>query len=79
MIRWVLKLAEFNIEWEHHPETQNAAANVLSRNPVESIVGEQVNCATIRDLALSSWEQLMEEQRNEPVRSYISLPGKPRG
>ncbi|GFW75684.1 retrovirus-related Pol polyprotein from transposon opus [Trichonephila clavipes] len=63
MIRWVLNLAEFNIEWEYRPGTQNAVADFLSRNPVESIIGEKVNCAIIRDLALSSREQLSEEQR----------------
>ncbi|GFY36563.1 retrovirus-related Pol polyprotein from transposon opus [Trichonephila clavipes] len=35
MIRWALKLAEFNIEWEHRPGTQNTIADVLSRNPIE--------------------------------------------
>ncbi|GFS97409.1 retrovirus-related Pol polyprotein from transposon gypsy [Trichonephila clavipes] len=46
MIRWALKLAEFNIEWEHRRGTQNAVANVLSRNPIESIIGEKVHSAT---------------------------------
>ncbi|GFV87109.1 retrovirus-related Pol polyprotein from transposon 17.6 [Trichonephila clavipes] len=36
MIRWALKLAEFNIEWEHRPGTQNIIADVLSRNPIET-------------------------------------------
>ncbi|GFS74017.1 transposon Tf2-8 polyprotein [Trichonephila clavipes] len=35
MIRWALKLAEFNTEWEHRPGTQNIIADVLSRNPIE--------------------------------------------
>ncbi|GFX90995.1 retrovirus-related Pol polyprotein from transposon opus [Trichonephila clavipes] len=35
MIRWVLKLIGFNIEWEHRCRTQNAVAHVLLRNPVE--------------------------------------------
>ncbi|GFS87130.1 RNase H domain-containing protein [Trichonephila clavipes] len=65
-ISWVLKLAEFNIEWGHRLGTQNAATYILSRNLVESIVGEQVNCTIIRDLVLSSQEQLMEEQRKDP-------------
>ncbi|GFX66946.1 transposable element Tcb2 transposase [Trichonephila clavipes] len=64
-IRWVLKLAEFNIEWEHRPETQNAVADVLSRIPVERIV-EQVNCAVMIHLVLSSRGQLIEEQRKDP-------------
>ncbi|GFU62886.1 retrovirus-related Pol polyprotein from transposon TNT 1-94 [Trichonephila clavipes] len=37
MIRWTLKLAEFNVEWEHRLGAQNVVADVLSRNPVESI------------------------------------------
>ncbi|GFV25836.1 retrovirus-related Pol polyprotein from transposon 17.6 [Trichonephila clavipes] len=36
MIRWVLKLATFDIEQGHRPGNQNAVADVLSRNPVES-------------------------------------------
>ncbi|GFS61127.1 retrovirus-related Pol polyprotein from transposon 17.6 [Trichonephila clavipes] len=71
MIRWVLKLAEFNIEWEHRSTTQNAVAEVLSRNPVESIIGKKVNCAIIRDLVLSSLEQLIEEQRKDPELGHI--------
>ncbi|GFS82344.1 hypothetical protein TNCV_88161 [Trichonephila clavipes] len=66
MIRWALKLVEFNIEWEHRSETQNAVAYVLSRNPIESIIGEKVHCAIIRDLVLSSRDQLIEEQRTDP-------------
>ncbi|GFU43828.1 retrovirus-related Pol polyprotein from transposon gypsy [Trichonephila clavipes] len=66
MIGWVLKLAEFNTEWEHRPGTQNTIADVLSRNPIESIIGEKVNCAIIRDLVLSSRDQLIEEQKTDP-------------
>ncbi|GFS75865.1 retrovirus-related Pol polyprotein from transposon gypsy [Trichonephila clavipes] len=68
MIRWALKLAEFNIEWEHRLGTQNTKADVLSRNRIESIIGEKVNCAIIRDLVLSSRDQLIEEQR-----TYLEL------
>ncbi|GFW46688.1 retrovirus-related Pol polyprotein from transposon 297 [Trichonephila clavipes] len=71
MIRWVLKLAEFNIEWEHLTGTQNAVADVLSRNPVESIIEEKVNCALIRDVVLSSREQLIEEQKTNPELGHI--------
>ncbi|GFX67879.1 retrovirus-related Pol polyprotein from transposon opus [Trichonephila clavipes] len=71
MIRWVLKLAEFNIEWEHRFETQSAEANVLSRNPVESIIGEKNNCAIIGNFVLSSREQLIEEQRKVPEFCHI--------
>ncbi|GFV82904.1 retrovirus-related Pol polyprotein from transposon gypsy [Trichonephila clavipes] len=72
MIRWVLKLAE------HRSGTQNAITNVLLRNQVESIVGELVNCALIRDLVLSSEEQLIEEQRKDPelghIHRYLEIP-----
>ncbi|GFW52119.1 retrovirus-related Pol polyprotein from transposon opus [Trichonephila clavipes] len=70
MIRWGLKLAEFNIEWEHRPGTQNAIADILSRNPTESIIGEKVNCAIIRDLVLSSRDQLIE-QKTDPELDHI--------
>ncbi|GFX91466.1 retrovirus-related Pol polyprotein from transposon gypsy [Trichonephila clavipes] len=62
MIRWALKLAEFNIEWEHRPGTQNTIADILSRNPIESI---------IRDLVLSSRDQLIEEQKTDPELGHI--------
>ncbi|GFS97851.1 transposon Tf2-8 polyprotein [Trichonephila clavipes] len=78
MMRWVLKLAQFNIEWEHRPGTQNALADVLSRNPVESIIGEKVNWAIIRGLVLSSREQLIDEQRKDPesghIYRYLEIP-----
>ncbi|GFX44236.1 retrovirus-related Pol polyprotein from transposon 297 [Trichonephila clavipes] len=71
MIRWTLKLAEFNIDWEHRPGTQNTIADILSRNLIESIIGEKVNCAKIRDLVLSSRDQLIEEQRTDPELGHI--------
>ncbi|GFV25760.1 hypothetical protein TNCV_3867301 [Trichonephila clavipes] len=71
MIRWALKLAEFNIEWEHRPGTQITVSDVFSRNPIESIIEEKVNCAIIRDLVLSSGDQLIEKQRTDPELGYI--------
>ncbi|GFY06747.1 retrovirus-related Pol polyprotein from transposon opus [Trichonephila clavipes] len=71
MIRWALKLAEFNIEWEHRPGTQGTIADVMSRNLIENIIGEKVNCAIIRDLVLSSRDQLLEEQRTDPELDHI--------
>ncbi|GFW52093.1 uncharacterized protein TNCV_2819621 [Trichonephila clavipes] len=71
IIRWGLKFAEFNIEWEHRFGTQNTVADVLSRNPIESIIGEKVNCAIIRDLILSSRDQLIKEQRTDPDLGHI--------
>ncbi|GFT19014.1 hypothetical protein TNCV_3212451 [Trichonephila clavipes] len=45
--------------------------DVLSRNPIESIIGEKVNCAIIRNLVLSSRDQLIEEQRADPELGHI--------
>ncbi|GFV78305.1 retrovirus-related Pol polyprotein from transposon 297 [Trichonephila clavipes] len=66
MIRWALKLSEFNIEWEHRTGVQNAVADVLSRNPVGNMDGSQISCAALRALALNSREQLIREQREDP-------------
>ncbi|GFS87521.1 retrovirus-related Pol polyprotein from transposon opus [Trichonephila clavipes] len=71
MIIWALKLTEFNIEWEHRPGTQNNIADVLSRNPIECIIGEKVNCAIIRYLVLSSGDKLIEEQKADPELGHI--------
>ncbi|GFU21480.1 uncharacterized protein TNCV_4737641 [Trichonephila clavipes] len=45
-------------------------ANVLD-NTTESIIGEKVNCAIIRDLVLSSRDQLIEEQKTDPELGHI--------
>ncbi|GFY31731.1 retrovirus-related Pol polyprotein from transposon 17.6 [Trichonephila clavipes] len=71
MIRWALKLSEFYIDREHRPGTQNTVADVLSRNPIENIIGEKVNCAIIKDLVRSSRDQLIEEQRTDPELGHI--------
>ncbi|GFX09122.1 retrovirus-related Pol polyprotein from transposon 17.6 [Trichonephila clavipes] len=39
MIRWALKLSEFNIDWEHRPGVQNVVTDVLFRNPVGNLDG----------------------------------------
>ncbi|GFW23422.1 retrovirus-related Pol polyprotein from transposon 17.6 [Trichonephila clavipes] len=40
MIRWALKLSEFNIEWEHRPGVQNVGrVDVLSKNAVGKMDG----------------------------------------
>ncbi|GFX09240.1 hypothetical protein TNCV_1068261 [Trichonephila clavipes] len=71
MIRWALKQSEFNIEWEHRPGNQNVVADVLSRNPVDSVEGGQISCATLRALALNSREQLIQEQQEDPELGHI--------
>ncbi|GFY21108.1 retrovirus-related Pol polyprotein from transposon 297 [Trichonephila clavipes] len=71
MIRWALKLSEFNIEWEHHPGVQNVVVDVLSRNPVGNLDGSQISCSALRALALNSREQLIREQREYPELGHI--------
>ncbi|GFU30942.1 retrovirus-related Pol polyprotein from transposon opus [Trichonephila clavipes] len=63
MIRGALKLSEFNIEWEHRSAVQNVVADLLSRNPVDSIERSQISCAALRALAINSREQFIREQR----------------
>ncbi|GFX74043.1 transposable element Tcb2 transposase [Trichonephila clavipes] len=71
MIRWALKLSGFNIEWEHRPGVQNVVADLLSRNPVDSVEGSQISCAALRALAITSREQLIREQREDPELGHI--------
>ncbi|GFW55772.1 retrovirus-related Pol polyprotein from transposon opus [Trichonephila clavipes] len=71
MIRWALKFSEFNIEWEHRPGVQNVFADLLSRNPVDSIERSQISCAALRALAINSREQFIIEQREDPELGHI--------
>ncbi|GFW47900.1 uncharacterized protein TNCV_2400871 [Trichonephila clavipes] len=71
MIRWALKLSDFNIKWEHRPGVQNVVADLLSRNPVDSIEGSQISCATLRALAKNSREQFIREQNEDPELGHI--------
>ncbi|GFV26070.1 retrovirus-related Pol polyprotein from transposon 17.6 [Trichonephila clavipes] len=71
MIRWALKLSEFNIEWEHRPGVQNVVADVLSRNPVGNLDGSQISYAAVRALALNSQEQLIRVQREDPELGHM--------
>ncbi|GFV09328.1 retrovirus-related Pol polyprotein from transposon 297 [Trichonephila clavipes] len=71
MIRWALKLSEFNIEWEHRLGVQNVVAYLLSRNPVDSVEGSQISCAALRALAINSREQLIWEQIEDPELRHI--------
>ncbi|GFV54525.1 retrovirus-related Pol polyprotein from transposon 17.6 [Trichonephila clavipes] len=73
MIRWTLKLSEFNIEWEHRPGIQNVVTDVLSRNPVGNLDGSQISFAALRALALNSREQLIREQKEDSELGHISI------
>ncbi|GFV40075.1 uncharacterized protein TNCV_2915041 [Trichonephila clavipes] len=51
-----IKVDEGNLRVDVSETKLNVVANVPDKNPVESIIGEKVNCAIIRDLVLSSRE-----------------------
>ncbi|GFV63872.1 retrovirus-related Pol polyprotein from transposon 297 [Trichonephila clavipes] len=74
MIRWALKLSEFNIEWEHRPGVQNVVADLLSRNPVDSVEGSQISCAALRALAINSREQFREDPELGHIYRYLENP-----
>ncbi|GFY16689.1 uncharacterized protein TNCV_2788111 [Trichonephila clavipes] len=46
-------------------------ANVSDNNIIESIIAKNVSCAIIRDLVLSSRDQLIEEQKTDPELGHI--------
>ncbi|GFX60040.1 uncharacterized protein TNCV_4557211 [Trichonephila clavipes] len=66
-----IKVDERNLRVDVSETKLNVVANVSDKNPVESIIGEKVNCAIIRDLVLSSREQLIEQQRTDPELGHI--------
>ncbi|GFW85317.1 uncharacterized protein TNCV_3250541 [Trichonephila clavipes] len=67
-----IKVDDGNLHVDLSETKLNVVANVLNNNTIESIQGEKVNCAIIRDFVLSSRDQLIEEKKNRPrVRSYL--------
>ncbi|GFV52538.1 uncharacterized protein TNCV_1918561 [Trichonephila clavipes] len=66
-----IKVDEGNLRVDLSETKLNVVTNVLDNNTVESIIGEKVNCAIIRDLVLSSQDQLIEEQKTDPELGHI--------
>ncbi|GFX40230.1 uncharacterized protein TNCV_4318641 [Trichonephila clavipes] len=66
-----IKVDEGNLRVDVSETKLDVVANVSDKNSVESIIGEKVNCAIIRDLALSSRDQLIEERRTDPELGHI--------
>ncbi|GFY22254.1 uncharacterized protein TNCV_3298971 [Trichonephila clavipes] len=64
-------IQEGNLSIDISETKLNVVANVSYKNSVESIVGENVACALIRDLVLSSREHAIEEQRRYPELGHI--------
>ncbi|GFS55636.1 uncharacterized protein TNCV_131531 [Trichonephila clavipes] len=49
-----IKIDDGNLRVDLSETKLNVVANVLDNNTIESIIGEKVNCAIIRNLVLSS-------------------------
>ncbi|GFW35465.1 transposon Tf2-9 polyprotein [Trichonephila clavipes] len=64
-------LTKLTNEWEHRSGVQNVVADLLSRNPVDSVDGSQISCAALRALAINSREQFIKEQREDPELGHI--------
>ncbi|GFY33333.1 retrovirus-related Pol polyprotein from transposon 17.6 [Trichonephila clavipes] len=69
MIRWALKLSEFNIEWEHRPGV--LVADLFIKKSSRQCRGSQISCAALRALAINSREQFIKEQREDPELGHI--------
>ncbi|GFT06381.1 uncharacterized protein TNCV_1145651 [Trichonephila clavipes] len=54
------KVDEGNLRVVFSETKLNVVVNILDNNTIESIIAENVNCAIIRDLVLSSRDQLIE-------------------
>ncbi|GFU46293.1 hypothetical protein TNCV_2156101 [Trichonephila clavipes] len=65
-----IKVDEGNLRVDLSETKLNVVANALDNNTVESIIGEKVNFAIIRDLVLSSRDQLIE-QKTDPELGHI--------
>ncbi|GFY12772.1 retrovirus-related Pol polyprotein from transposon 412 [Trichonephila clavipes] len=66
-----IKIDDGNLRVDLSETKLNVVANVSNNNRIESIIGEKVNCAIIRDLVLSSRDQLIEEQKTDPELGHI--------
>ncbi|GFW73180.1 uncharacterized protein TNCV_484061 [Trichonephila clavipes] len=65
-----IKINDGNLRVDLSETKLNVVANVLDNNTIESIIGEKVNCAMIRDLVLSLRDQLIE-QKTDPELGHI--------
>ncbi|GFW91451.1 uncharacterized protein TNCV_3376171 [Trichonephila clavipes] len=66
-----IRIDDGNLRFDLSETKLSVVANVLDNNTIESIIGEKVNCAIIRDLVLSSRDQLIEEQKTDPELGHI--------
>ncbi|GFY15017.1 retrovirus-related Pol polyprotein from transposon 297 [Trichonephila clavipes] len=66
-----IKIDDGNLRVDLSKTKLNVVANVLDNNTIKRKIGEKVNCAIIRDLVLSSRDQLIEEQKTDPELGHI--------
>ncbi|GFX51061.1 uncharacterized protein TNCV_2734121 [Trichonephila clavipes] len=79
MIRWALKLAEINIEWEHRPGTQNTIAYVLKKSRSEETVAPTISGYNLRP-RIGKREEFRPtiERKTQQVRPVRSRKGRER-
>ncbi|GFS69786.1 uncharacterized protein TNCV_3006661 [Trichonephila clavipes] len=65
-----MKVDDGNLRVDLSETKLNVVANVLDNNTIESIIGESY-WAIIRDLILSSRDQLIEEQKTDPELGHM--------
>ncbi|GFU83691.1 hypothetical protein TNCV_3516791 [Trichonephila clavipes] len=61
MIRWALKLSEFNIEWEHRPGVQKRGRRPFIKKSSRQCRGIANSCAALR-APCNPREQFIKEQ-----------------
>ncbi|GFV89431.1 uncharacterized protein TNCV_4152471 [Trichonephila clavipes] len=66
-----IKVDDGNLRADLSETKLNVVANISDNNTIESIIGEKVNCAIIRDVVLSSRDQLIREQKTDPELGHI--------
>ena len=71
MVRWTLKLAEFYIIIKHQASSENKVADVLSRCSQDLQEVDDIHCCSLPVVALTSRDQLLEEQKSDPAFGKI--------
>ncbi|GFV82312.1 hypothetical protein TNCV_3443021 [Trichonephila clavipes] len=66
-----IKIDDGNLRVDLSETKLNIVANGLDNNTIESIIGDKVNSPIIRNLVLSSRDQLIEEQKTDPELGHI--------
>lgn len=72
MIRWTIRLNEFNVVIEQRPVSSNVFADCLSRALwQENEVKDDINCLLLTSWLIQSRQELIEEQIKDPALSNL--------